>query len=111
MEDYARTALLEMLTTTAGGSDLARALEPLAGRWPVLDALVQGLRPMVSTLLQVTLGLGGCVVAGTTSLGQAEEQLRTSGRDLMCAALQALADAASAAQERVPGGVDGPDGL
>jgi hypothetical protein len=29
----------------------------------------------------------------------------------MRAALQAVVDAASAAQERVPGGVDGPDGV
>jgi hypothetical protein len=45
------------------------------------------------------------------SLGQAEEELRTSGRDLMRATLQAVVDAACAAQERVPGGMDGPDGV
>jgi hypothetical protein len=111
VEDYAHTALLEMLTSAAGGSDLAGALEPLAGRRRVLDALIDGLGPVVSTLLQVTLGLGGRAEAGTVSLGQAEEELRTSGRDLMRATLQAVVDAACAAQERVPGGVDGPDGV
>ena len=111
MEEYARTALTEMLTTTATGSELAGVLEPLAGRRPVLEVLLEGLAPVVSTLLQVTLGLGGRAAAGTASLGQAEEELRTSGRDLMGAALQAVVDAASAAQERVPGGVTGPDGV
>ena len=111
MEDYARTALMEMLTTTATGPDLAGALESVAGRRPVLEALIEGLEPVVSRLLQVTLGLGGRAAAGTASLGQAEEELRTSGRDLMRATLQAVVDAASVAQERVPGGVDGPDGV
>jgi hypothetical protein len=111
VEHYAQTALMEMLTTTATGSDLAGVLGPLSEQWPVLDALIGGLGPVVSTLLQVTLGLGGRAAAGTVSLGQAEEELRTSGRDLMRATLQAVMDAASAAQERVPGGVDGPDGV
>ena len=111
VSDYARTALMEMLTTAASGPDLAGALESVAGQRPVLDVLIEGLGPVVSTLLQVTLGLGGCTAAGTVSLGQAEEQLRTSGRELMRATLQAVVDAASAAQERVPGGVDGPDGV
>src|SRR5664279_5558988 len=102
---------MEMLTTTATRPDLAGALESLAGQRPVLDTLIEGLVPVVSTLLQVTLGLGGRAAAGTASLGQAEEELRTSGRDLMRATLQAVVDAASAAQERVPGGVDGPDGV
>jgi hypothetical protein len=111
VEDYARTAVMEMLTTTATGPDLAGVLGLLAGQRPVLDALIDGLGPVVSTLLQVTLGLGGRTAAGTVSLGQAEEELRISGRDLMRATLQAVVDAASAAQERVPGGVDGPDGV
>lgn len=111
MEPYARTALIDMLTTTATVPDLARALGPLAGQRPVLDALIEGLGPVVSTLLQVAIGLGGRTAAGTVSLGQAEDELRTSGRDLMRATLQAVVDAASAAQERVPGGVDGPDGV
>lgn len=102
---------MEMLTTTVTGPDLARALEPLAGRRLVLDALIEGLKPVVAALLQLTLGLGGRAAAGTASLGQAEEQLRTRGRDLMRDTLQAVVDAASAAQERVPGGVDGPDGV
>jgi hypothetical protein len=111
MEEYARTVLMEMLTTTATRADLAGVLEALAGQRPVLDTLIEGLVPVVSTLLQVALGLGGRAAAGTVSLGQAEGELRTSGRDLMCATLQAVVDAASAAQERVPGGVDGPDGV
>jgi hypothetical protein len=111
VEDYARTALMEMLTTTVAGPGLARLLEPLAGRRLVLDSLIEGLKPVVATLLQVTFGLGGRAAAGTVSLGQAEEELRTSGRDLMRATLQAVVDAASAAQERVPGGVDGPEGV
>jgi len=102
---------MEMLTTTATGPDLAGVLGPLAGRRPVLDALIEGLGPVVSRLLQVTLGLGGRAAAGTASLGQAEDELRTSGRDLMRTVLQAVVDAASAVQERVPGGVDGPDGV
>jgi hypothetical protein len=108
VEDYAHTALLEMLRTAAGGPDVAGTL---AGRRRVLDALIDGLGPVASTLLQVTLGLGGRAGAGTVSLGQAEEELRTSGRDLMRATLQAVVDAACAGQERVPGGVDGPDGV
>jgi hypothetical protein len=111
VEDYARTALTEMLTTTATGPDLAGVLGPLAGRGPAMDALIDGLGSVVSTLLQVTLGLGGRAAAGTVSLGQAEEELRTSGRDLMRATLQAVVDAASATQERMPGGVEGPDGV
>ena len=111
MEEYARTALLEMLTRSVTGLDLAGALESVAGQRPVLDALIEGLGPVVSTLLQVTFGLGGRTAAGTVSLGQAEEELRTSGRDLMRATLQAVVDAACTAQERVPGGVDGPDGV
>lgn len=111
MEDYACTALMEMLTTTATGQDLAEALRPLAGHRLVLDVLIEGLKPVMATLLQVALGLGGRAAAGTASLGQAEEELRTRGRDLMRDTLQAVVDAASAAQERVPGGVDGPDGV
>ncbi|HEY6796801.1 MAG TPA: ISKra4 family transposase [Kineosporiaceae bacterium] len=111
MEDYARTVLMEMLTTTATGPDLAGVLGPWPGQRPALDALIEGLKPVVAALLQVTLGLGGRMAAGTASLGQAEEELRTRGRDLMRDTLQAVADAASAAQERVPGGVDGPDGV
>jgi hypothetical protein len=111
VEDYAHTALMQMLTTRAAGPDLAGVLAPLTARRPVMDALIEGLGPVVSTLLQVTLGLGGRAAAGTVSLGQAEEELRTSGRDLMRAALQAVVDAASAAQERVPGGIQGPDGV
>jgi hypothetical protein len=111
VEDYAHKALLEMLTTAAGGPDVAATLESLAGRRRVLDGLIDGLGPVVSTLLQVTLGLGGRAEAGTVSLGQAEEELRISGRDLMRATLQAVVDAACAAQERVPGGVEGPDGV
>ena len=111
MEEYARTALMEMLTTTATGPELAGVLGPLAGQRSVLDVLIEGLTPVVSTLLQVTLGLGGRAAAGTVSLGSAEEQLRISGRDLMCAVLHAVVNAASAGQERAPGGVDGPDGL
>jgi len=110
VSDYARTALMEMLRT-AIGPDLAGALGCVAGQRPVLDALIEGLGPVVSSLLQVTLGLGGRAAVGAVSLGQAEEALRTSGRDLMRATLQAVVAAASAAQERVPGGVDGPDGV
>ena len=111
MEEYARTALTEMLTTTASGLELAGVVEQLAGQGQVLEVLLEGLAPVVSTLLQVTLGLGGRAAAGAASLGQAEEALRISGRDLMGAALQAVVNAASAAQERVPGGVTGPDGV
>lgn len=111
MEHYAHAALMEMLTTRATGSDLTGALGALSDRRPVTDALIEGLGPVVSTLLQVTLGLGQRAAAGTVSLGQAEEELRISGRDLMRATLQAVIDAASAAQERVPGGVAGPEGV
>jgi len=111
VEPYAHAALTEMLTTTAGGPDLAGVLGPLSGRRSVLDALIDGLGPVVSTLLQVTLGLGGRAAGGAVSLGQAEEELRAIGRDLMRATLQAVVDATSAAQERVPGGMDGPDGV
>ena len=45
------------------------------------------------------------------SLGEVEEELRTSGREMIRATLQAVVDAASAAEERRPGGVDGPDGV
>ena len=111
MEHYAHAALMEMLTTTATGSDLSRALGSLSDRQLVTDALMEGMGPVVSRLLQVTLGLGDRAAAGTVSLGQAEEELRLSGRDLMRATLQAVVDAASAAQERTPGGVDGPEGV
>jgi hypothetical protein len=110
VEDYARTALMQMLMT-ATGPDLGGVLEPVAGQRPVLDSLIGDLGPLVSTLLQVTLGLGGRAAAGTVSLGEAEEELRIRGRDLMRATLQAVVDAASAATERVPGGVAGPGGV
>lgn len=111
MEDYAHTALMEMLTTAATGPDLAGVLAPQADRQPAVDGLIEGMGPVVSTLLQVGIGLGRRAAAGTVSLGGAEEELRTSGRDLIRQLLQAVVDAASAAEERVPGGVDGPDGV
>ena len=109
MEDYARTALMGMLTVT--GPDLAEVLGPVTGRGPVIDALIDGLGPVVVSLLQVGIGLGGRAAAGTVSLGEVEQELRTSGRELIRAAMQAVMDAASAAEERRPGGVDGPDGV
>jgi len=111
VEHYAHTALMDMLTTAATGPDLAGVLGSLSCQRPVMDALIEGMGPVVSMLLQVTLGLGGRAAAGTVSLGSAEDELRISGRDLMRAVLQAVVNAASAAQERVPGGVDGPDGV
>lgn len=111
MEDYARAALLEMLTATVTELDLAGVLESLAGHRQVLDALIEHLGPAVSRLLQVTLGLGARVAVGAVVLGQAEEELRINGRDMMLQTLQAMIDAASAAQERVPGGVAGPEGV
>jgi hypothetical protein len=65
----------------------------------------------VVSLLRVGIGLGGRAAAGTVSLGEVEQELRTSGRELIRAAMQAVMDAASAAEERRPGGVDGPDGV
>ncbi len=111
MEDYARTALMGMLTATVTGPDLAEVLGPVTGRRPVIDALIDGLGPVVVRLLQVGIGLGGRAAAGTVSLGEVEQELRTSGRELIRAAMQAVMDAASAAEERRPGGVDGPDGV
>ena len=111
MEDYARTALMGMLTATVTGPDLAEVLGPVTGRGPVIDALIDGLGPVVVRLLQVGIGLGGRAAAGTVSLGEVEQELRTSGRELIRAAMQAVMDAASAAEERRSGGVDGPDGV
>ena len=111
MEDYARTALMGMLTATVTGPDLAEVLGPVTGRRPVIDALIDGLGPVVVRLLQVGIGLGGRAAAGTVSLGEVEQELRTSGRELIRAAMQAVMDAASAAEERRSGGVDGPDGV
>lgn len=111
MADYARTALMGMLTATVGGADLDGVLGPLAGQGPVIEALMEGLGPVVLALLQAGIGLGGRAAAGRVSLGEAEEELRTSGRDLMRATLQAVVAAASAGEERVAGGVDGPDGV
>ena len=42
MEDYARTALMGMLTATVTGPDLAEVLGSVAGRGPVIDALIDG---------------------------------------------------------------------
>ena len=100
MEDYARTALMGMLTATVTGPDLAEVLGPVTGRGPVIDALIDGLGPVVVRLLQVGIGLGGRTAAGTVSLGEVEQELRTSGRELIRAAMQAVMDAASAAEER-----------
>ena len=100
-----------MLTATVTGPDLAEVLGPVTGRGPVIDALIDGLGPVVVRLLQVGIGLGGRAAAGTVSLGEVEQELRTSGRELIRAAMQAVMDAASAAEERRPGGVDGPDGV
>ena len=52
MEDYARTALMGMLTATVTGPDLAEVLGPVTGRGPVIDALIDGLGPVVVRLLQ-----------------------------------------------------------
>jgi hypothetical protein len=111
VEDYARTALMGMLTATVTGPDLAEVLGPVTGRGPVIDALIDGLGPVVVRLLQVGIGLGGRAAAGSVSLGEVEQELRTSGRELIRAAMQAVMDAASAAEERRSGGVDGPDGV
>ena len=111
MEDYARTALMGMLTAMVTGPDLAEVLGPVAGQGPVIDALIDGLGPVVVSLLRVGIGLGGRTAAGTVSLGEVEQELRTSGREWIRAAMQAVMDAASAAEERRPGGVDGPDGV
>ena len=111
MEDYARTALMGMLTAMVTGPDLAEVLGPVTGRGPVIDALIDGLGPVVVSLLQVGIGLGGRAAAGTVSLGEVEQELRTSGREWIRAAMQAVMDAASAAEERRSGGVDGPDGV
>src|SRR5207344_2287637 len=111
VEDYARTALVGMLTAAATGPELAGVVGSVAGQGPVLDALVDGLCPVVVALLQVGVGLAGRAAAGTVSLAQAEEQLRTSGREMIRQTLQAVVDVASAAEERVPGGVAGPDGV
>ena len=111
MEDYARTALMGMLTATVTGPDLAEVLGPVTGRGPVIDALIDGLGPVVVRLLQVGIGLGGRAAAGTVSLGEVEQELRTSGREWIRATMQAVMDAASAAEERRSGGVDGPDGV
>ena len=111
MEDYARTALVGMLTAAATGPELAGVVGFVAGQGPVLDALVDDLCPVVVALLQVGVGLAGRAVAGTVSLAEAEEELRTSGREMIRQTLQAVVDVASAAEERVPGGVAGPDGV
>ena len=111
MEDYARTALMGMLTAMVTGPDLAEVLGPVTGRGPVIDALIDGLGPVVVRLLQVGIGLGGRAAAGSVSLGEVEQELRTSGREWIRAAMQAVMDAASAAEERRSGGVDGPDGV
>jgi hypothetical protein len=111
VEDYARTALMGMLTAMVTGPDLAEVLGPVAGQGPVIDALIDGLGPVVVSLLRVGIGLGGRTAAGTVSLGEVEQELRTSGREWIRAAMQAVMDAASAAEERRPGGVDGPDGV
>ena len=111
MEDYARTALVGMLTAAATGPELAGVVGFVAGQGPVLDALVDDLCPVVVALLQVGVGLAGRAAAGTVSLAEAEEQLRTSGREMIRQTLQAVVDVASAAEERVPGGVAGPDGV
>ena len=111
MEDYARTALMGMLTAMVTAPDLAEVLGPVAGQGPVIDALIDGLGPVVVSLLRVGIGLGGRTAAGTVSLGEVEQELRTSGREWIRAAMQAVMDAASAAEERRPGGVDGPDGV
>ena len=111
MEEYARTALMGMLTAMVTAPDLAEVLGPVAGQGPVIDALIDGLGPVVVSLLRVGIGLGGRTAAGTVSLGEVEQELRTSGREWIRAAMQAVMDAASAAEERRPGGVDGPDGV
>jgi hypothetical protein len=112
VEDYARTALVGMLTAAAAtGPELAGVVGFVAGQGPVLDALVDDLCPVVVALLQVGVGLAGRAAAGTVSLAQAEEELRTSGREMIRQTLQAVVDVASAAEERVPGGVAGPDGV
>lgn len=111
MEEYARTALVDMLTSTVADPALGEALALVGERQVVLDSLIEGLGPLVSTLVQVTLGLGGGAAAGTVSLARAEEQVRIRGRDLLRDVLQVVVDAAGAGQERVPGGVEGPDGV
>ena len=54
-----------MLTATVTGPDLAEVLGPVTGRGPVIDALIDGLGPVVVGLLQVGIGLGGRAAAGT----------------------------------------------
>jgi hypothetical protein len=111
MSDYARTMLVNMVTATVAGSDLVE-FSHLPGGWEsVLDALVGGLSPVVGMVLQLGMGLGGRAAAGTVDLGEVEEQVRTGGRQMLRALMQAVVDAASAAEQRRPGGVQGPEGL
>jgi hypothetical protein len=109
MPGYAHTLLMNMLTDAVAGSDLAEVLEPMAGQERGADALLEGLRPVVGMLLQVGMGLGGRVAAETAGLGEVEEELRSGGRELIRALMQAVMDAAWVAEERHRGGVDGPD--
>ena len=111
MAGYARTALAGMLTAAGADPELTGVLETVDGRVPVIDTLLAALSPVVVTLLQVGIGLGGRIAAATVSLGDAEEELRTSGREVIRQTMQAVVDVASSGEERLPGGVDGPDGV
>jgi hypothetical protein len=61
-------------------------------------------------VLQVGMGLGDAWRRGPPGLGEVEEELRTGGRELIQALMQAVMDAASVAEQSRPGGVEGPDG-
>lgn len=111
MSEYAHEMLMNMVTAAVAGTDLTEVLESLAGQDLAVETLIEGLRPVMGRMLQLGLGLGGRMVAGTTGFGEAEEQLRSGGRDLLAELMQAVVDAAGAAERHHHGGVAGPDGV
>jgi antitoxin (DNA-binding transcriptional repressor) of toxin-antitoxin stability system len=110
MREYARSALVRMLTAVAGGADLDDVLEAVADTPGAAEAVMAALGPAVVALQQVGIRSTGQAGRGGVSLGQAEQDLRQDGREVRRRMLQAVMEAAGAGEQRRSGGVAGPDG-
>jgi hypothetical protein len=108
VQEYARTALEDMLGSVATSPELVQALGS-----PVVDEAVLGVMlPAVVRFLAMGIDLAARTrTEGGVPVGNAEKLLETDGREVMRLLLQGLSDLAADQEERRAGGVLGSDGV